>query len=66
MDARRDKEAKQMTVGINKLNDNELLKVVMCIADMAKSSIAEVAEKLEDKDRKRLIKSIIINKNLWQ
>jgi len=54
-----------MTLGIDKLTNDELLKVVIACAEMAQTSIAQVAEKLEKKDLERLVNTIVRHKELW-
>lgn len=54
-----------MTLGVDKLTNEELLKVIMCMADMTKKSIAEISNALEKQDMERLLRTIIKHKELW-
>jgi len=54
-----------MTLGVDRLTDEELLKVVMTCADMCRTSIGAILDKLEKKDIERFIKTLIKHKELW-
>lgn len=54
-----------MTLGVDRLTNEELLKVVMACADMTQTSIGHVLEKLEKKDIERFIKTLMKHKELW-